>query len=131
MVVEAYLSHPIRGFQNNSNTDVGALNVQKAVFVGNAIRLNIPSIKLYIPGEHQAFVSRAYHSGVLTDEQILKIDCDIMCNKELVIFYDPDNHFSAGMTVEQGVAHENGIEQVSFQHINWAFLSHLVTLINE
>jgi len=67
MIIEStYLSHPIRGIHNCENTDVTALNVRKALAVVYAIRQRLPWLTVYCPGEHQAFVSRAYHLGRVT-----------------------------------------------------------------
>jgi len=128
LIESAYLSHPIRGFRNCENTGITAFNVRKAIAVATAIRLRLPWLSVYCPGEHQDFVSRTYHLGYLTDEQILNIDCEIMCERDLVIFYDPDVTFSTGMTKEKEVALEHGIQTITVHNLSEDFFEHLVVI---
>lgn len=127
-IESAYLSHPIRGYLDCQETGIKATNVRKALAVANAIRCRLPWLSLYCPGEHQDFVSRAYHLGYLSDEKILDIDCKIMCARELVIFYDPDNKLSTGMQKEWEVATVVNMHRVRVTRLSEEFFENLVAV---
>ncbi|GAG59817.1 unnamed protein product, partial [marine sediment metagenome] len=73
--IRFYLSHSIRGIYGNNATPVQMQkNCDKAILIANLIRNAIPSIEVYCPGEHEDFVSKAYHRDYLTEKQILMVD---------------------------------------------------------
>jgi len=119
-----YLSHPIRGItQVPGKTNIQAPNVQMAIYVGRIIRQSIPGVDIYIPGEHQYFVQRAYDKQMLTDKQILEIDCDIMIkNCHYIVFYNPQGTFSQGMEKEKAAAQSVCLPSYTFSHITWEVL---------
>ena len=59
--MRAYLSHSIRGPKGKdaTNTEMQE-NCNRAILVGKFIRIQIPSLDLYIPAEHEDFIGRAY-----------------------------------------------------------------------
>jgi len=80
--ITAYFSHTIRGKKGSDATpaDMDA-NCAKAIQVANWIRANITELELYVPAEHEDFVQLAYLEKMLTEQQILAIDCKILQNK--------------------------------------------------
>ncbi len=102
-----YLSHSIRGPEGNAatNTDMEK-NCDRAILVGNFIRKAFPSVELYIPGEHEAFVQIAYKKGYLTEKQILDVDCAIIDKCEGVLIFAPadDSEIQGGRLIEYNYA---------------------------
>ena len=106
MPVRLYLSHPIRGkmlegLSKEEQEEVMAENCAQTKYFANRIRdLNLP-IELYVPAEHEDFVQIAYREGMITEAQILIVDCKIIDDCRGVIYYDPQYSFSSGMDVER------------------------------
>jgi hypothetical protein len=97
-MIKAYMSHPIRGALKDKATQHDMeCNCNAAMEIAERIRLymsvNYPKadFNLYVPAEHESFVSRAYRYGMLTVQQILHIDCKIIeedCS-DLLLIYAP------------------------------------------
>lgn len=101
--MKIYLSHSIRGPKGKdaTHTDMKK-NCERVIHVGKFIRREIPSIGLHIPAEHEDFVLTAYEMGLLTEKQILDVDCKIIDKCDAVIFFLPfdDNKLQGGRLVE-------------------------------
>lgn len=86
-----YLSHSIRGKYGANATPIQMKeNCDKAILIANILRATFPSIEIYCPAEHEDFVGIAYHSGMLTEKQVLDVDCMIINDCEGVIIYVPE-----------------------------------------
>jgi len=108
--IKAYLSHPIRGLKGaNATVEDMEMNNYKAIYLGNILRAAFPNLDLHIPAEMEDFVSKAYHLNVIDESTILKVDCDIISDCDLVIFYNHQYRYSNGMQVEYNHARELGI----------------------
>lgn len=101
-----YLSHSIRGKYGKDATFAQMkANCDKAILIANLIRNALPSIEIYCPAEHEDFVSIAYHKHYLTEEQLLKVDCEIIAGCEGVIIYVPEgDELQGGRKVEHNYA---------------------------
>ena len=101
--MKVYLSHSIRGPKGKdaSHADMKE-NCRRVLIPGNYIRRQLPSVELYIPAEHEDFVQRAYDMGLLTEQQILAVDCKIIDSCDAVIIFLPldDNELQGGRLVE-------------------------------
>jgi len=88
-----YLSHPIRGSKGaDATADDMRKNNEAAITVANHLRENITtSIDIHVPAEMEEFVLTAYYLGVLTEKQILAVDCKIIDHCDAVIIYAPDD----------------------------------------
>ena len=117
--IRTYLSHPIRGLKNDNATqeDIDKNN-DKAKFFGDILRLAFPNLDLHIPAEMESFVGRAYKLGIITEQQILTVDCNIIEDCDLVIFYDHQRGFSNGMKREKNYAKSNGILYTTVHSLN-------------
>lgn len=99
--IRAYVSHSIRGkFGNAATEEQVQTNNQKAIEFGKQLAGEFPNINFYVPGEHDEFVLIAYRWGVLTEKQILDIDCEIVSRCNFLIAYSPDDYISKGMKRE-------------------------------
>lgn len=97
-----YLSHAIRGEDGpEASHDVQAKNCAEAIRVANTLREWFLKLELYVPAENETFVQMAYDRKVLTERQILYIDCCIIDNCDGVIVYAPDgDELQGGRKVE-------------------------------
>lgn len=97
-----YLSHSIRGIHGaNATPTQMKQNCEKAILIANVLRATFPSIEIYCPAEHEDFVGIAYHSGMLTEKQVLEIDCRIIDTCEGTIIYVPkDDTCQGGRLIE-------------------------------
>jgi len=59
---------------------------------------DFPKSYLYVPAEHDEFVQIAYNNKMITESQILSVDCEIIDRSNLVIAYG--TYHSNGMKVE-------------------------------
>ena len=127
--MKIYLSHAIRGDKGEAATrEDQAENCKKAIMFAEWLRRYILDAyqhgvthelecadctialrghdNLYVPAEHEEFVSAAYNRGYLSIEQILEIDCMILSTCGALIAYGP---VSPGMKVEIDYAVFHGI----------------------
>jgi len=96
-----YVSHPIRGIKGKDVTHEDMVNNNKRVCVfADRVRQLFPEVELYVPGEHDEFVTIAYECGLMTVDQILEVDMAIIDTCDGVLFYDMERAFSEGMLEE-------------------------------
>lgn len=99
--IRAYISHSIRGKYGKAATDAQmAENNTKAINFGNFMCKEFPNIQWYVPGEHDEFVLVCYRNKLLTEKQILTVDCEIIDKCNFMVVYSPDDYISRGMQVE-------------------------------
>ena len=109
--IKFYLSHPIRG---SKGKDATAEDMQKnndvAIAIANYLRENITThISIHVPAEMEEFVLTAYYLGVLTEGQILAVDCKIIEGCDAVILYAPEGIIGGGCKIELDYATKHGI----------------------
>lgn len=109
-----YLSHRI-----TSPTPEGQkLNCDAAIAFAKGLRHHFPDVEFYVPAESEPFVSKAHESDMLTVEQILEIDCQIILTDcQGVIFYAPYSKLSSGMQIEYNYC--------QLEHIPWIIVKDL------
>lgn len=99
MNMKVYLSHRI----SDKDPRVTALRCKRAVHFGTKLRNEFidartrfgekphVTLDIYVPGgATETFVSRAYKTGILTVDQILDVDCQIIRDADAVILFDPE-----------------------------------------
>lgn len=106
-----YLSHPIRGKKGKDATaDDMRKNNEAAIAVADYLRGNLTtSVSIHVPAEMEEFVLTAYYLEILTEEQILAVDCKIIENYDAVIIYAPEAIISGGCKIELEHAIKQGI----------------------
>lgn len=114
--MKIYVSHPIRGAvkREDVTTDeewskIMTHNSGIARSFGNELRMRFPQHEFYVPADHEEFVQRAFEAGVLDEETILKIDCEILHTCDSLILFDWQHDPSSGMLVELEYAEANKI----------------------
>ena len=90
-MLKIYLSHAIRGAKGADATEEDMRhNCERIKGIAYSIRQAITAdIELYVPAEHEEFVSIAYRDKYLNEGQILDIDCKIIDTCDMVIAYVP------------------------------------------
>lgn len=105
-----YLSHTIRGKHGDKATYTQMkANCDRAIAIANLIRSDLPSIELYVPGEHE-FPPVGYfiRKGYITAEQALEIDCMVIDECDgVIVFCPPDAPLQGGREVEYKYAVQN------------------------
>jgi hypothetical protein len=112
-----YVSHTIRGVNGVDATEEEMENnclLAKAQMV--SMRERCPGVDFYVPAEHEDFVHIAHQTGLLSEEQVLAVDCDIIDTCDCVLFLNTDNFFSRGMTVERAHAGASDVASMVFTH---------------
>jgi len=108
--IDGYFSHPIRGVRGNAATaEEMEANCRKCRAVAHDLMRRFTKIDLYIPADHDEFVSFAFQTKILTDTQILDIDCMIVDDRDFLVYYNPFDHISQGMSREIAFAKANHI----------------------
>jgi len=108
-IFKIYLSHHIRGPKGEEATpeDMRA-NCDKHHKIGEEIGaylydwwkiLGFPKAELYVPADHDEFIQIAYRKNIITEAQILEVDCDIVSSCSLLIAFT-DSELSKGMKIE-------------------------------
>lgn len=121
--MKIYVSHQIRGKYGNKATDKQMkANCAKAMQFGKLLRLNCPGIDYYVPAEHDEWITLAFQQGIITDKQILSIDCDILSTCDGLLVYTPDDYLSLGMGIEVEYATNNGIPTYYTEGLNWTWI---------
>ena len=126
----AYLSHPIRGSKGNRATKEDQMrnsNIARdgAIKIRNAIH----NLDVYCPGDAEMFVNYTYMNKMLTDEQILHVDCQIEGECDFLLVYEFDK-LGNGCHVEIDKAKELHIPVFRFSKINYKMLGELRKFIN-
>ncbi len=107
----AYVSHSIRGkLGNNATPESMAKNNRIAHEAVLLMRLVIPEIDFYVPGEHDEIISLLYEDGRLGEKDIMWADCELIKRTcKVLIAFTPDGFISGGMRIEIDFAHEHNI----------------------
>ncbi len=109
--LRVYISHSIRGIKGSEAThDEMSANNAKAIEFCQELKVGCPDVDFYCPAEHDEFVSLAYENEILTDVEILEIDCRIINDRHLVLAWEPGKHTSNGMMTELVHAAIAGVE---------------------
>lgn len=97
-----YFSHPIRGSKGkDATTDDMRKNNEAAIKVANYLRIHTTaSVNIHVPAEMEEFVLTAFYLGILTEQQILAVDCKIIEGCDAVIIYTPGTYIGGGCKVE-------------------------------
>lgn len=114
--IKVYLSHPIRGSKVDNATKAEQMsNSERARLAAVELRKRFPELDIYCPGEAEEFVGLTYSKGLLTDAQILEIDCEILGGRDCVFAYAFDS--SNGMKIEADFADDRYIPILTFDHL--------------
>jgi hypothetical protein len=123
-MIKAYFSHPIRGPLKDKATPIDMKrNCDAAVALAERIRTYMEvnyreaGFELYVPAEHEAFVNRAWKNLMLTVDDILEIDCQIIREeyKDVLLVFAPFGPPVEGCNTEVECALRNGIAVVIFE----------------
>jgi hypothetical protein len=117
----AYISHSIQGRYGTNATDKQMdANNRRAIKITKKLRKEFgDKIDFYLPAEHEGFVHRAFRMGLLSIDEILVIDCDIIQEKNILILYIPDSFISGGMIKEAHKARCLGKPILQINDRNW------------
>lgn len=108
--VTAYFSHTIRGKKGKDATKADMeRNCAAAIKAAEWIRENVPEIELYVPAEHEDFVYIAYTEKLLTEKQILDIDCKILEQRDFHIVLEVDGWLGGGIAIEIDAAKKHNM----------------------
>lgn len=106
-MIKVYTSHPIRGSKGiHATQEDMEKNCEIARKFGDELRRDFPGVEFYVPADHEEFVRIAWMNNLLTEKEILSVDCEIILGCCGVIAYSPDGHISKGMRVELDYARE-------------------------
>jgi len=115
-MIKAYFASRIRAERGEAATDEEiAINVERGVRMGRAIRGLFPELDLFIPHEHEAVLYELRKMGKITGNDIVKAYCETVKEKELLIIYLP---VSEGTEQEAKAAREACIPIVSFTDLS-------------
>ena len=127
--IRLYMSHPIRGSKVNGATLSDQLsNSQIAKDAGFEIMTKIDCLDIYTPGNAEDFVGLTYSKGLLTDTQILDLDCEILKKCDGLICYDFDT--SKGVEIEVAYAKKNNIPILRFKELNAQTIDNIEKFVN-
>jgi len=111
--IKVYLSHSIRGKYGPKATDEQMkANCQRAINFVEMLRETCPFLQIHCPAEMEGFVATAYKMKVLSERQILNVDCEIVRQSDFLLVYSPDNVISKGMQVEIDFARKHKITTI-------------------
>jgi hypothetical protein len=124
---KVYMSHPIRGsLKDKATQDTMNANCELAKGIAGKIRQYVEfhyaeaGLDLYVPAEHEAFVSRAWKQGMLKVHQILDLDCLIIKEEynNLLLVFAPYGPPVEGCHVEMTHARVNFIPVIIFKDMS-------------
>ena len=100
-----YFSHPIRGMRGTKATtrDMVA-NCLRCSTIAHNLMILERRIDLYVPADHDEIIALAYMNKILTEKQILALDCMILADRDFLLLYNPDARISSGMRIERDFA---------------------------
>lgn len=120
-MITCYVSHAIQGRYGHKATQeqMDANNLKAIEFVEKLEVEFGDKIDFYVPARHEDFVNRAYKMGLLSIDEILVIDCDIVRSKDILLLYIPDSYVSSGMLKEAHKAKCLGKTILQVNDKNW------------
>jgi len=128
--IKVYMSHPIRGSKVDDATKAEQMtNSERAKLATNELRKRFPELDIYCPGEAEKFVHLTYANKLLTDGQILGIDCEILKECDCVFAYAFDT--SRGMKVEIDYANDAQIPVLTFNKVDESTFRQIRAFIDE
>lgn len=133
-MIRIYVSHSIRGkYGINATHEQMNKNNELAIAFGKKLKRKFPNVYFHVPAEHEEFIQKAYDKGLLTEKQILDIDCEILNECNLLLVYSPDNFISRGMQVEIDYAVCNNIPIIYcyFLDLSFEFIGGLDAVIEQ
>lgn len=108
--IKVYISHSIRGIAGSEATqETMNANNQKALIFVKHLRENFPNIDFYCPAEHEDWIQKAFNKKIITIDNILSVDCDIVFECHILLVYTHDQYLSSGMLQEIWKANLCGI----------------------
>ena len=109
-MIRAYLSHPIRGLKGKDATDEDILaNCQSAIVFADILRHEFSELEIYCPAEHDEFVATAYREKILTETEILAVDCILLSKRNILLIDTRQNFLSVGMRFEINYAYSHHV----------------------
>ena len=131
--ISVYFSHYIRGPKGHEATDSEIeYNMAQAILVADQLRHLFPQLDMYVPAEHEDFIGIAYADGLLTEQQLLDVDCKILEQKDCVLAFAPDNYkLSRGMQREIVHARLRGIPQCHLKELDQEAISVIKEFLND
>lgn len=131
MEITAYFSHSIRGSKGNAATDEDMeQNCLLVREVAKELRSHLPQLDIYVPAEHEDFVHIAWKQKMLSEEQILKVDCEIVARKDLLLVLVKDGWRGGGIGVEINKAIECDIPIFYVEVVDDIMIDNLRTLLD-
>lgn len=128
--IRLYLSHPIRGSSVDKATkDCQYSNSERAILASRLIENEIPNLFLICPGDYEKFVYWTYALKLLTDEQILDVDCKILGDCDGLLAYDFDT--SKGVEIEVKKAKDLSIPIFRFKEVNLKTLKQIKKFVRK
>ena len=99
--VKVYIAHSIRGIAGaNATYEIMEANDQKAIEFVRSLEVAFPNVDFYCPGEHDEFVLTAWEKGLISENDILDVDCQILSKRHILLVYAHDRYISNGMLRE-------------------------------
>jgi len=99
-MINAYLSHPIRGANPNPGPMDIENNLDRAKHVARILRAVFPDLDLYCPAEQDSFPQKAMELGLLSVDEVLNIDCEILSGMDVLLVFGSEDKLSEGMKAE-------------------------------
>jgi len=119
--IKIYESHSIRGIKGNDATHEDMIaNNKIAIEFYKWLSTRFPTIDFYCPAVHDEFVLIAFESKIITEKQILDIDCQILSKCNLLLVYSHDSYISNGMWTEIRYAQKHNIPVLIVQNVQTA-----------
>ena len=104
-MIKIYLSHRISGGDECTPIENMEANCVEARRVGKIIERELNryiAAEVYVPGgPTEQFVRRAWQKKMLTVQQIMEIDCDIIADSNFVLVYVPEDDRLQGGRAEE------------------------------
>jgi len=128
--IKLYMSHPIRGSKiDEASLEIQLSNSQRAKDASFEIMTKIEALDIYTPGNAEDFVGLTYSEGLLTDKQILDIDCKILDKCDGLIVYDFDK--SKGVETEVAYAKKHNMPILRFEKLNSKTIDRIQKFVND
>jgi len=83
--------------------------LNRAKHVAKILRAAFPVLEIYCPAEQDTFPQKAMELGLLSVDEVLRIDCEILCDHEVLLVFGAEDDMSDGMRAEVKYARENYI----------------------
>ena len=96
-----YFSAAVRGKNGDKATEEEkSKNIERGKVLAYSLQAKFPNWIIYVPHEHEIFIELGWKMGLLTSKNIMKIFCEMVSERDILVAVEEDVAISGGVRLE-------------------------------